>query len=134
MTAGFEDFDRFLEEARRALDAADRPPSEDEPPGGRGTAADGRIVAEVSPDGLLSSLRADPRVMRMGLQELCDQVVHAVNAALNDLRSNLDARHGAVDVTGLTETLGTVQEESMRRMNLFVEEIGELARRIEGRG
>ncbi|MFF0578829.1 hypothetical protein [Streptosporangium saharense] len=129
-----EDFDRFLEEARRALDAADRPPSDEELPGGEGTAADGRIVARVSPDGLLTSLQADPRVMRMGLQELCDQVVHAVNAALGDLRSNLDARHGAVDLTGLAETLGTVQEESLRKMNDFVREIEELARRIEGRG
>ncbi|MER7128462.1 hypothetical protein [Streptosporangium saharense] len=128
-----EDFDRFLEEARRALDAADQPP-EDELSGGEGTAADGRIVARVSPDGLLTSLKADPRVMRMGLQELCDQVVHAVNAALGDLRANLDARHGAVDVTGLAETLETVQEESLRKMNDFVQEIEELARRIEGRG
>jgi hypothetical protein len=58
----------------------------------------------------------------------------AVNAALDDLRANLEARHEHVDVAGLAQALEGVQEESMRKMNAFMQEIGDLARRTESRG
>ncbi|WP_171075109.1 YbaB/EbfC family nucleoid-associated protein [Nonomuraea basaltis] len=131
----FEDFDRFLDEARRGLDALGKEPlPEKELAGGEGTAADGRVSARVSPECRLTSLKVDPRVVRMGSHELCDLIMVAVNAALDDLRANLEARREHVDVAGLAQALEGVQEESMRKMNALTQEIGDLARRIESRG
>ncbi|MFS1304110.1 YbaB/EbfC family nucleoid-associated protein [Streptosporangium longisporum] len=135
MAVDFESFDRFLDEDRRGLGALGKePPPEREPSGGEGTAADGRVSARISPECRLTSLEVDPRIMRMGSHELCDLVMAAVNAALDDLRANVEARREHVDAAGLARALEGVQDESMRTMNAIVQEIGDLAHRIENRG
>ncbi|MGS2644630.1 YbaB/EbfC family nucleoid-associated protein [Streptosporangium sp. LJ11] len=135
MAVNFEDFDRFLDEARRGLDALGKePPPKEEPRGGEGRAADGRVSATVSPQCRLTSLKVDPRIMRMGSRELCDLIMVAVNAALDDLRANIEAGHEHVDVAALARALEGVQDASMRKMNALTHEIGDLARRIENRG
>ncbi|WP_157251668.1 YbaB/EbfC family nucleoid-associated protein [Nonomuraea typhae] len=51
---------------------------------GRGTAADGRIVAETTMTGALAALTIDPRAMRLGSGELAEAILGAAAAAAQD--------------------------------------------------
>jgi hypothetical protein len=53
---------------------------------GEAEAADGLIRATVGIGGRLESLRADPRAMRLGSEALCEEIMVAVNGALDDLQ------------------------------------------------
>lgn len=51
---------------------------------GRGVTAGGRVVAEVLPTGALVGLSIDPRAMRLGAEDLADEVLAAVKEAAKD--------------------------------------------------
>jgi DNA-binding protein YbaB len=52
---------------------------------GRGTTANGRVVAEVLSSGALVSLSIDPRAMRLGSEVLADEILAAVRKAAQDV-------------------------------------------------
>ncbi|WP_329519273.1 YbaB/EbfC family nucleoid-associated protein [Spirillospora sp. NBC_01491] len=58
---------------------------------GKGEAADGRIAAEFRSEGGLTKLTLDPRVLRMGTEELSAEVCKAVNAASQDFQTQVRA-------------------------------------------
>jgi hypothetical protein len=88
-----------------------------------GEADDGRVRAEVGPDGRLLTVSIDPNVSRP-VSAIGPLVVEAVNAAL-------DARGGAPDLTALTANLREVQEQSAVEMRRITESLsGALAETI----
>jgi DNA-binding protein YbaB len=98
--------DALVDRARAAL--AGVAPAESSAPF-VGEAADGLITAEAGAEGRLRSLTIDPKMLRQPIEDICRDVVTAVNAAL-------DARPGRVDSGPLLEELRAVQEESVQQM------------------
>jgi hypothetical protein len=94
-------------------------------------AAEGRISASVVSGGRVEGLRVDPRLMRLGSEELCAQIVVAINAALDDLRaqtSRVDA--GGMDPAALAGMLESLQADSARQMSLFTQGMAETVAKI----
>lgn len=56
---------------------------------GKGEAADGRITAEFTSGGGVSALELDPRVLRLPIAELSEEIRSAVNAASKDFQDQL---------------------------------------------
>jgi hypothetical protein len=74
-----------------------------------GESAEGMVRAEVGAEGRVQSLRVDPRMLRGPLEDICREVVVAVNQAL-------DARPARPDTAPLLAELRAVQEESVGEM------------------
>ncbi|MCG5221173.1 YbaB/EbfC family nucleoid-associated protein [Streptosporangium sp. KLBMP 9127] len=101
---------------------------------GEGAAAQGRVQATVAPGGRISSLTVDPRLMRAGSEEMCAEIVKAVNAAIDDLRTKAVEQAGASpDAEELSSTLLTMQQESVRQMEKFTQAINDVVLRFERR-
>ncbi|HEY9473405.1 MAG TPA: YbaB/EbfC family nucleoid-associated protein [Mycobacteriales bacterium] len=126
---GAGSIDRLLEDTRRVLE--EMRPGDGEPPApgelrGEGQAADGQVRAVAVAGGRLESLTVNPRAMRMGSEALCEQIVVAVNAALDDLRGRVENQAvtaGAVDPAALTEQMRDLHTESARQMEMFTQGI-----------
>jgi DNA-binding protein YbaB len=147
---GGTDFERLLGETRRALGALrSGEPSADgaaadgaaEPVRGEGAAADGKITATVAAGGRLERLQVDPRLLRSGSEELCAQIVVAVNAAMDELRANTaEASPATMDPAALAGMLEELQTESVRQMSRFTQGVAETVAKIsaaaggDGRG
>lgn len=136
--AGGDDLGRLLEDTRRALGALRTPGSSAgaarepaEPVRGEGTAAEGKVSAKVVAGGHVEELHVDPRLMRLGSAELCAQIVIAVNAAMDDLRSKAaEAAPAVMDPAALAGVLENLQAESVRQMSRFGEGVAETVARI----
>jgi hypothetical protein len=101
---------------------------------GEGTAADGRIRATVIAGGRLESLIADPRVMRMGSADLCQEIVLAVNAAVDERQTKTGEHSGAaINVVDLSEKLQELQDTLLRQMEMFTKATNDTAARLEKR-
>ncbi len=134
---GGDELGRLLEDTRRALGAlrtGSGSGSEDaKPVHGEGSAADGRVTAAVASGGHLESLTVDPRLLRSGSEEVCAQIMVAVNAAMDDLKTRTaEASPAVMDPAALAETLEGLQTESMRQMSRFTEGIAETVAKING--
>lgn len=94
---------------------------------GEGTAADGRIVVEVLQTGELSSLKIDPRAMRLGSEALAEEIlaaskqaVGAASARANELMESLASGFAAVPDgfglkdLGLDEVLAALDDVDRR--------------------
>lgn len=75
--------------------------------------------------------------MRMASAELGEQLVLAVNAALDDLRANsagaAAAAAGAPDVEALGRQVEQVQNEGMRQMEMITQALSDTISKIGGR-
>lgn len=113
-----EDTRRALEQMRPAAGAAAEQATE-----GRGTgeAAEGQVRATAMVGGRLESLQVDPRAMRLGSQALGEQIVIAVNAALDDLREQVGDTPvpGAADPAALAEQMRDLQQRSAHQMEML---------------
>lgn len=134
---GMRDFDRLLEDARRALaemqTRSSDPGERDETTTlrGEGMSASGQIRATVVTGGRLESVRVDPRAMRLGSEALGEEVVAAVNAALDDLRVKAqEAAPAMPDRAALGQQLEELRTESVRRMQLFTQGVAEAVEQI----
>lgn len=122
------DFAQLLQESRRALAELRTDPTKGhtdetgEPRRGTGATADQLIRADVVSGGRVEKLHIDPRALRMGAEALAEQVAVAVNAAMDDLRSKSTASElPTVDLESLSDQLLEVQDQSVRRMSMFVD-------------
>ena len=103
---------------------------------GTGQAADGRVVATVGVGGTLTSLELDPRALRGGLELLGQQLTEAINAALDDLRTNAgQATSGAgldpqVDPQTVAADLNRMQDVLADRARLLDERFDDAMRQI----
>lgn len=61
---------------------------------GKGEAADGRITAEFTSESGLCALELDPRVLRLPVAELSQEIRSAVNAASKDFQDQLSRVSG----------------------------------------
>lgn len=107
---------------------------------GTGTAADGRIQAQVSAFGRLESLTLDPALLRGGAAELAAQVVAAVQAAQDDAQrqsSELLAGTGgpasAEGAAALRAELEGVAEEATRGFDRIFGDLDAVLRRLDQR-
>jgi DNA-binding protein YbaB len=129
------DLDRTLTEARRVL-AATRSPaaaSDSPDPSARGTglAAEGLVRASAAPGGRLESVTVDPRLLREGLEAICEHIVAAVNAAFDDLRAQASAAPDAgVDTAALSARLQDLQDSSVRQMAMFTQAMNDVVARL----
>ncbi|MGN9842037.1 YbaB/EbfC family nucleoid-associated protein [Nonomuraea sp. H19] len=138
---GAEGLDHVIEQARRALAAAQSPgdpfhtaDEQASPLQGEGSAARGRVQATVVAGGGLKSLSVDPRLMRLSAEEMCAEIVTAVNAAVDDLRANIVQQAGAPpEADELSSTLLTLQYESVRQLERFSQAVNDIVLRFERR-
>jgi DNA-binding protein YbaB len=100
---------------------------------GRGEAADGQVVAEYTVEGGVSRLDLDPRAMRMGSQELAQEIRTAVNAAAADFQAKV--REASVAMFNATDAQKAIDPSaalaSLDKMsNGFAGQMKELAREL----
>ncbi len=125
---GTEALLRLLGETRTALESMrGTPPAGTEEVRGTGSAADGQITATVSAANQIESLQINPRLMRMPSEELAEQIVIAVNAALVEFaeRAREQAPQLGADAGQLAERLRALQDESVRSMASFSQAMSE---------
>lgn len=136
---GGTDLERLLGETRRALgalssaDGGSSAEGEDaEPIHGEGSAADGKITAKVVAGGHLDELKIlEPRLLRSGSEELCEQIMVAVNAAMDDLRAQTaQASPAVMDPAALAGMLEELQTESVQQMSRFTQGVAETVAKI----
>lgn len=122
---GSEGFDELLGRARQAMESvrAGTDPTA-EPLEAVGTAGDGKVRVTVRSPGRVSALELDPRMMRLGSEELAQHLVTAVNAALDELRARTVDTVAPVDLNSLNSQLADLHNESVRQMERFTSAIG----------
>lgn len=132
------DFDRLMEQTRAALrDLRKGGVIENEDAEeivGEGEAADGRIKVTAKVGGRLESVTLDPRALRMPSDELGEQIVVAVNAALDDLRQKVadqsEPSMAGFDPEALAEQMLELQDQSIKQMSRFTAGMEEMLERI----
>jgi hypothetical protein len=102
---------------------------------GSGQAADGQVSAVAGPDGRLRELNLNPRVMRMASKDLAQEILTAVNAALDDLRAGIPGLEPAavMDSQKLSESLNSVHADVVRRLDEFASGIEFTVQQLEER-
>ncbi|GAA2441738.1 hypothetical protein GCM10010191_67500 [Actinomadura vinacea] len=131
------ELDRMLSEARKALesmrqgDTAGPPP---EPVEAVGESADGRVTVTATTGGRITGVEINPRAMRLSSQELGEQMVIAINAALDELRAKAPTAESepAVDPAALQTQLEELQNQGVRQMEMIRHAIGDTLARLEG--
>lgn len=134
-----ESLDQMLSQARAALESMRRGEQTDsshdaEPVEGHGEAADGRIKVTAVTGGRVSAIEIDPRAMRMGSQEMAEQMLVAVNAALDDLRARTTASTAAEvpDLAALGRLAEDIQNQGLRQMELIRQSVNDTIARLGG--
>jgi len=129
------ELDRMLSEARGALEsmrqgAADPSP---EPVEAVGEAADGRVTVTATTGGRVTAVDINPRAMRLSSQELGEQLVIAINAALDELRARTPTAtdEPSVDPAALQRSLEQLQDQGVRQMEMIRNAIGDTLARLE---
>ncbi|MGN9845238.1 YbaB/EbfC family nucleoid-associated protein [Nonomuraea sp. H19] len=89
---GDQEFGKLLDHYQQDLAALERLSDQIAAVRGRGEAADGRVVVEVTQTGGLAGLTIDPRALRLGSAELAAAILDAAAKATRD------AEQGARDL------------------------------------
>ncbi|GAA4130058.1 YbaB/EbfC family nucleoid-associated protein [Actinomadura keratinilytica] len=137
------ELERMLTEARETLESmrqggtAPRPARTAEAADGDalqgvGEAAGGavRVVAEAA--GRVKSVHLDEKAMRLSPRELGEQLVTAVNAALEDLRVKAATAAAARREAEPGEQSADLQDQSLRQMELLTQAINDTLAKIGG--
>ena len=127
------DLDRLLTETRRALASVSNAGTT-EAVEGVGTSAAEQIRAVVRSPGRLTELQVDPRLMRLPSEDLTQQIMAAVNAALDDLRGKAVAATMPADLGRLGDELATLHTDSVRQMERFTSAMNDAIGRIRSGG
>ncbi len=128
---------RLLSETRQALESVRHTePPDPEQVRGTGSAADGQVVVTVVAANQLESLQINPRLLRLGSEELAEQILAAVNAALAEFvtRAREQVPDQAVDTGELAGRLRSLQDESVRSMEAFSQAMSEALARVRRPG
>ncbi|GAA2691959.1 YbaB/EbfC family nucleoid-associated protein [Actinoplanes palleronii] len=126
------EFARMLDAARCALRAASPAPQDEETARQQrlGESADGQVRAEFGADGRLAAVTLDPRLLRLGTQEIGEHVVAAVNAAIDAMRAGAAPVPAAGDLSQLTEQLQEVRDTAVPRLGAFLQTLTEAQQRM----
>ena len=134
ISPGSEEFARMLNETLQAVGKVSQAGGEEGAETTHvGEAAEGRVRATVTAGGRLESLYLDPRMMRLGSEELGEHVVTAVNAAFDALRAQALPTAG-VDLTGLAEQVRELRDTAVPRMESFLQAMVAAQERLAGGG
>lgn len=139
LTAGIGRLDDMLSETRRELMATRAAPRDEagedaEPVQGLGEAADGQVKVTVASGGKVEKIVVNPGLLRQGLEVICEHIVKATNAALDDLRTKASAVTGAanVDPAALSAKLQDLQDQSMQQMSQISDALSLVVARMRG--
>jgi DNA-binding protein YbaB len=124
---------RLIGETRQALESMrETRPGDPEQVRGSGSTPDGQAVATVVAPNRVESLALNPRLLRLGSEELAEQILVAVNAAFADFaeRAREQAPSLGADPAELAGRLRTLQEESARSMESFSQAMTEAFDRV----
>ena len=136
MTSGVrgDEFDNLLSRARQAVadvsgtltaDTASAEPVV-------GEAADGMVRVTMAPAGELSEIKVDPKLLRDGIDEVCENIVVATNDAIRKMRA-ASRTPGSVDPAALAGTLRELQQDSLREMASFGSALNDVVAQLRGR-
>jgi DNA-binding protein YbaB len=129
-------FANLLESARKLVGAVSTPSADagaESAPAelrGTGTSPNGLVTAVTTVGGKVESVTVDPRALRLDSHTLGEQVAAAVNAALDDLRSQVSSEVGSIDTGALSEQLRRIQETSVPQLHSFLQEISASQERL----
>jgi YbaB/EbfC DNA-binding family len=128
----FEETERLLEPLRGANLGADPHADErDEDAGGAGQAGAGGLVRAVATaNWRVGRLEIDPRAIQAGSRQLGEDVVAAVNMALDDLDQRRRQRSGpaTTDREELTAQVHELQDAALRQLQMFGYALSDLMR------
>ena len=140
LTQGIIRLDDMLSEAREALKSTRAAGPADaaeagEAVKGLGEAADGQVKATVASGGKVEKIVVDPRLVRQGIEVVCEHIVKAVNAGLDDLRAKAAAAPDAanVDTAALSARLQELQDQSLQQMTQISDALNTVVARMRGR-
>ncbi|MGW8646236.1 YbaB/EbfC family nucleoid-associated protein [Micromonospora chalcea] len=122
------DFTRMLDATMAALRTVGPPPADEPETPAVGEAADGQVRAEMGRDGKLHALHVEPRLMRLGSEELTAHIVSAVNAAIEGLRTGENPQ--VADMSQLREQLQEVRDTAVPRLGSFLDALTEAQERM----
>lgn len=123
-----DEVDRLIDDVRATVGHVS---DQDPPTTATGTGADGRIRVTAVTGGRIERFELDPRVMRLPSETLAEELLIAVNAALDSLRAETMAgAAGAADPAMLAARLAELQNTSVRQLHGFLGAIAEVQRRI----
>jgi DNA-binding protein YbaB len=129
---------RLLGETRQALESMRHTePPDPEQVRGTGSAADGQVVATVVAPNQLESLQINPRLMRLGSEDLAERIQAAVNAAFAEFATKAREQmpgQATVDTGELAGRLRSLQDESVRSMEAFSQAMSEALARVHRSG
>lgn len=132
---GADDFDRLIEAARRAVEAAQtEPPAL---PDVRHEAADPegmvRATAVLTAEGpRLQSLRMNPRARRLDSGDLAELLLRTVNEALDGVSAAAGGQ-AVPNLAALSAELHELQQFSADRFGVFADTIGDVLRQLDKR-
>ncbi|GLZ14652.1 hypothetical protein Acsp04_48870 [Actinomadura sp. NBRC 104425] len=137
------ELERMLAEARETLESmrqggtAPRPAKTAEAADGDalegvGEAADGAVKVVAEAAGRIKSVALDDKAMRLSAQKLGEQLVTAVNAALEDLRVKAATAAAARREAEPGERSEDIQNQSLRQMELITQAINDTLAKIGG--
>lgn len=133
MDLGSAELDRLLSQTRTMLESlGTRHAQEEDDARGTGEALDGRVLA-VAAGARVESLTLDPRVMRLGSEELAEHVVTAVNAALGELASKAPSgdQNSLPDPRVIAAQVAEIQEQSVRQLAALSQAISAAVRQVQ---
>ena len=133
MTSGVrgDEFDNLLSRARQAVaDVSGAASASAEPVVGE--AADGMVRVTMVPAGELSEIKVDPKLLREGIDEVCQNIVVATNDAIRKMRAASRAP-GSADPAALASTLRELQQDSLREMSSFSSALNDVVARLRTR-
>lgn len=133
MTSGVrgDEFDNLLSRARQAVaDVSGAASASAEPVVGE--AADGMVRVTMLPAGELSEIKVDPKLLREGIDEVCQNIVVATNDAIRKMRAASRAP-GSADPAALASTLRELQQDSLREMSSFSSALNDVVARLRTR-
>lgn len=96
-------------------------------------AADGRIRVTVGPDGRVSAIQINPRVLNEGSAYLAAELRQAVNAALDGQNDQVHTTEPMPDLAAITATVERLQDQSLRQMREMTQAISETMRKLQQR-
>ncbi|MCK2212587.1 YbaB/EbfC family nucleoid-associated protein [Actinomadura sp. ATCC 31491] len=124
---GPEDLERVARETETALRRLADVQSRLGDVRGTGTAADGMIVVGADSTGRVDSIKLNPRVMRLGSQELADHLLRAVTAAQDDCARQAQALIAEAGVAAPVDeaAIQAMERRLMQTHEAFVKELGD---------
>ena len=123
-----------LRQARESLAQARQTVAQQETVEVTAEAADGLVRVTLGETGLVTEVHIDPRALRLGSEELGDQLMAAVNDVLEQRTASAAADEPMPDLQAMTEVVERLQDEGLRQMRQITTEVTETMRRLHGGG